>query len=82
MKQYFADKMFPIKDFPFCITHRLQGTQMTPHTHDFIEFTYVLQGTCEHNFNGTISTIKPGEAFLLVPTDNHQYLKNYSNGLY
>lgn len=60
-------------------THLISFEENELHNHDFIEFTYVLQGTCEHNFNGTISTIKPGEAFLLVPTDNHQYLKNYSN---
>ena len=51
MKQYFADKMFPIKDFPFCITHCLQGTQMTPHTHDFIELVFVTEGHTTHKVN-------------------------------
>lgn len=41
MKQYFADKLFPDKDFPFCITHLPQATKMPQHSHDFIELVFV-----------------------------------------
>ena len=60
-------------------THLIGFEENELHNHNFIEFTYVLQGTCDHNYNGTITTLKSGEAFLLVPSDKHQFLKNYSS---
>lgn len=86
MKQYFADKMFPIKDFPFCITHRLQGTQMTPHTHDFIELVFVTEGHTTHkvNFedeNYTYGLIQ-GDCFAIMPGDIHAYTNSKNFVIY
>ena len=60
-------------------THLIGFEPNELHSHNFIEFTYVLQGTCLHNYNGTFSTIKTGEAFLFVPCDKHQYIEKYSD---
>lgn len=60
-------------------THLMAFEESELHSHDFIEFTYVLQGTCLHNYNGVITKIKAGEAFLFAPSDNHQFLNNHSD---
>ena len=52
------------------------------HSHDFIEFFYVLQGTCEHNYNGVKTQLQVGDAFLLVPCDKHQFVKTPNSNLF
>jgi len=79
--------MINIETFEIC-DHFLLNSQVSTHligfeanelhNHNFIEFSYVLQGTCTHNLNGTISVIKQGEAFLFVPSDYHQYINRHS----
>lgn len=44
-----------------------------PHSHDFIEFFYVLGGQCLHNLNKVIDTVSIGDACLLTPTDSHTF---------
>lgn len=43
------------------------------HSHEFIEFFYVVNGEAIHNLNGKKSRIKQGQAFLLLPDDNHSF---------
>ena len=43
------------------------------HCHDFIEFFYVLDGKATHRLNDVETTIEQGDAFLLLPDDNHSF---------
>ena len=43
------------------------------HSHDFIEFFYVLNGQCLHNLNKVTHTVSTGDACLLIPTDSHTF---------
>lgn len=58
------------------VTSHLIGYESNElHSHDFIEFFYVLQGTCIHNYNGNKNSLQMGDAFLLVPSDKHQFVE-------
>ena len=54
-------------------SHIIPFESVKLHNHNFIEFFYVLSGSCNHNLNGKISTISIGNAFLLLPNDYHQF---------
>ncbi|MBQ8204000.1 MAG: helix-turn-helix domain-containing protein [Clostridia bacterium] len=43
------------------------------HMHEFYEIEYVLEGTGEHNLNGTVYKIGPGSLFMLTPIDFHSF---------
>lgn len=52
-------------------TQLIKLTANLCHRHDFIEFFYVVSGSATHLFNGKKDIIKRGDAFLLVPGDEH-----------
>ena len=41
------------------------------HKHEYIEFVYLLQGTCNHCVGDTEYAMKPGDLFLLAPGTVH-----------
>lgn len=43
------------------------------HHHSFIEFFYVLDGSCLHLINNETQTIRCGDACLLMPNDTHRF---------
>ena len=45
------------------------------HCHDFIEFLYVIDGRAIQHLNGKKSSIQRGDAFLMLPDDNHSFEK-------
>ena len=49
------------------------------HRHDFIEFFYVMSGSCSHILNGTENAITAGDAFLIMPNDEHIFLNPSTN---
>ena len=44
------------------------------HSHEFIEFFYVLDGQCIHYLDGKEQTISCGDAFILTPNNSHTFL--------
>ena len=48
------------------------------HSHDYIEFFYVIEGRCLHLLNGATKQISGGDLFLLTPNDVHNF-KNSDN---
>ena len=52
------------------------------HHHAFIEFFYVLDGSCIHFINNKSQTIQCGDACLLTPGDTHRFLQCESNFLH
>ncbi len=76
-----AIKMIPVKlkgeqwfndDFPFCLRIDTLTVDIFPHGHDFIEFTYVLQGSGIERVNGADHPLVPGTFTLLFPHQIHQ----------
>ncbi len=58
--------------FPFTFKiHRLTAN-VHPHTHNFIEYTYVTHGSAIETINGVERPIKPGTFTLLWPHQVHQ----------
>lgn len=57
-------------------SHIIPFESVKYHNHDFIEFFYVLSGSCNHNLNGKTSEISIGNAFLLLPNDFHQFTQH------
>ena len=49
------------------------------HKHDYIEFFYVISGSCTHYFNEKKFSISIGDAFLLMPNDIHTFLPKEQN---
>ena len=49
------------------------------HRHDFIEFFYVMSGSCSHILNGIENVITAGDAFLIMPNDEHIFLNPSTN---
>ena len=52
------------------------------HHHAFIEFFYVLDGSCLHFINNESITVQCGDAYLLTPGDTHRFLQCESNFLH
>lgn len=44
------------------------------HSHDFFEFVYVVDGECTHILNGTHTTIKKGDYFIIDYNSVHCYV--------
>ena len=43
------------------------------HRHDFIEIVFILQGSCLHRYQNTEAVLIPGDAFIVVPHEEHAY---------
>lgn len=86
MKQYFSSKMFSDPDFPVTVTRLRQRSQMTPHTHDFIEFVLVAEGHTIHRVqvNGEHLSygLIQGDCFTILPGEVHEYSESKNLVLY
>ena len=59
-------------DFPFYMKKK-SYTAIPPHRHDFIELSFVLEGTGSEYINGAEHRMHPGTIVLLLPFQIHQY---------
>lgn len=59
-------------DFPFYMKQK-RYTSVPPHRHDFIELSFVLEGTGSEFINGAEHVMLPGTLVLLLPYQIHQY---------
>lgn len=86
MKQYLSSKMFPDPDFPVVVTRLLQREQMTPHTHDFIEFVLVAEGHAIHQIDVEGKRLSygliQGDCFTILPGEVHAYSESKNLVLY
>ncbi|MBD2871861.1 AraC family transcriptional regulator [Paenibacillus arenilitoris] len=48
-------------------------TSVSPHRHDFIEFSLVLEGRGKERINGAEHDLRPGTLVLLLPYQIHEY---------
>ena len=56
-------------------SHKIEFENIDMHNHNFIEFFYITEGTAIHVLNNKKSHLKPGNAFLLLPSDYHTFKK-------
>lgn len=49
------------------------------HSHTFYEIFYIVEGTIEHDLNGTREILKPGDIFFLNQDDVHAFLREPGN---
>ncbi|KQX62989.1 AraC family transcriptional regulator [Paenibacillus sp. Root444D2] len=59
-------------DFPFHMKKK-KYTSVPSHRHDFIEFSFVLEGKGKERINGTEHDMLPGTIVLLLPYQIHEY---------
>lgn len=53
---------------------RWHGDQpVTPHRHNFIELSMVMQGSCLHAWQGVEVRLVPGDLFVIAPGEAHAY---------
>lgn len=60
-------------------THLINQYDDFYHMHNYIEIFYVIDGSIKHSFNGSVSTLLPGDMFLLHPNDVHCFLREHGN---
>jgi len=53
------------------VLQRKTGKFVSMHLHEYFELEIILDGTGEHNLNGTIYPIAPGTVYLITPIDFH-----------
>ena len=67
---YNEDKIIPEgTDISILLHPRYMPTR--PHSHEYIEFAYLLEGECEQIIKGDVHTMKQGDLFLLAPGTEH-----------
>ena len=86
MKQYLSSRMFSEPDFPIVVSRLLQRSQMTPHTHDFIEFVLVAEGHTIHQVGSEGEQLSygliQGDCFTILPGEIHAYSESKNLVLY
>lgn len=43
------------------------------HRHDFVEIVFITKGSCTHSYLGSKVGLIPGDAFIVVPHEDHSY---------
>ena len=68
------EKFMPLlkKDKFYIITHR-KYKEVPMHSHSFLELSYIIGGTIEHNLDGQITTLSPGDYLIVDYGSKHSY---------
>ncbi|CAG7614790.1 AraC family transcriptional regulator [Paenibacillus allorhizosphaerae] len=67
---YLESEEFPFSVLPFS---NMPDRPSKPHTHDFIELVYVVNGCGEHVYKGRAYPISAGDIFVIPPFLEHDY---------
>lgn len=75
MSVYAGEHYFRDPTFPFHMDRYVIGrNQHIPsHTHDFVEFVFVVSGCAVHEMSGHRYELKPGDVFVIEPDIYHSY---------
>ena len=60
-------------------THLITSGDYYYHTHIYHELFYVIDGSRRHSLNGRVTTLEPGDFYLLAPGDVHCFLRESGN---
>lgn len=61
----------PLNDFGVACEDKILSTDYIIHDHDHYEIEIYFEGSLNHWLNGTVSTINPGDYYILSPQDTH-----------
>lgn len=83
MKRLNNKDFFKERDFLFYITpYRFHSKEVIEtHSHEFIEFVYVADGTGKHLYQGQSYSISIGDVFVIEPGKKHGYQASGSKSL-
>jgi AraC-like DNA-binding protein/mannose-6-phosphate isomerase-like protein (cupin superfamily) len=72
---YSNDKFLESPDFLFHVQVYDVGPEqvIAPHSHEFIEFVYIREGTGEHEYQGEKYSVSQGDVFMIEPGETHAY---------
>lgn len=75
MTVYVGENFFRDPDFAFFIDRYtiVAGERIPSHTHDFVEFVFVVSGSAVHDMSGHRYEIRAGDVFVLEPDVYHSY---------
>lgn len=68
------DFQFFMHDYEF-FTHVINSEESFYHNHNFVEITYILEGTCKQHINGSNELLKEGDMQFLRPMDTHAFIE-------
>ena len=69
--------IIPIVEHEDRLINDYAGEQSVPlHSHTFIELVFILEGTCEHYYLDSKTTLVAGDVFIIVPGEKHSYNLN------
>lgn len=63
--EFFENKLFSIRE--------CDNSHCRRHSHDFLEFVYVVSGSAEHTINDRSTIISKGDYFLINVNSTHEY---------
>ncbi|WP_127579885.1 AraC family transcriptional regulator [Paenibacillus koleovorans] len=77
-REYLESKQFPfsIRLYPFTADEAFEL-----HSHEFIEFVYVLGGRGVHTYQGSVHPLSAGDVFIIEPHAEHGYESERDNPL-
>ncbi len=61
------------ESFNICVSKYHNGQSVLPHKHDFVELVIIGGGSCSHTYNGINVPLIRGDAFVVVPHEQHAY---------
>lgn len=65
------ENFFQKKIYTEHVTRKPDFSMTCDHVHSHYEFYYLYSGTCVFSVNGTLYSLSAGDAFLVVPNDQH-----------
>ncbi|MFS0612183.1 helix-turn-helix domain-containing protein [Lederbergia ruris] len=73
--KYLSSQYMPTKEFPFFIKRYYHDSAKIPlpHSHEFIELIFVVQGNANHVFEGDCYPIKTNDVFIINPGEVHTF---------
>ena len=71
MKKAKYQWLTPLNDFGVACENKILSKDYIIHDHDHYEIEIYYEGNLHHWLNGTVSTINPGDYYLLSPQDTH-----------
>ncbi|WNQ08882.1 AraC family transcriptional regulator [Paenibacillus aurantius] len=83
MTRYSNDAFLESPEFPFhAAPYRLEpGQLLEPHSHEFIEFVYIAEGSGIHTHRNNRYPIREGDVFIIEPDAEHSYLVHSPTGM-
>ncbi|MBP1965679.1 helix-turn-helix transcriptional regulator [Paenibacillus aceris] len=68
--RFLESNVFPFYAAPYELSG---GRYVAPHSHEFVEFVYIVEGGGIHTYKGIEHKLRTGDAFVIEPGTEHSY---------